>query len=241
MISKISINNINNYPHFGQKAQTEPSKQAETSRNIDIMQAMETAAKANAAQALAAQSISREDEIKALNEILNSAAQTIKEVESLYEEGSTTREDGSEVKIINTADNKSIMYEYSADVETTRKSTFKDGKLYETRIPVKHGEEVVIRTNIQGSELDPEAVKQLPVHECEKFLNSVTEVSRKGQPVYLELVQGDGIAKFVSRFKDGKIMLQEESYNGEKPTVWFFDKAGNKTKKEEPKPRGGKA
>ena len=96
------------------------------------MQAMETAAKANAAQALAAQSISREDEIKALNEILNSAAQTIKEVESLYEEGSTTREDGSEVKIINTADNKSIMYEYSADVETTRKSVFKDGKLYET-------------------------------------------------------------------------------------------------------------
>ena len=86
------------------------------------------------------------------------------------------------------------------------------------------------RKEIPLKEIEPEIKAQLPVHG--DYITSAIEVTNEGSEDYLEITQGDNIAKFTSRFVDGKIFCQEESYNGNEPTFWHFDENGNKIKNE---------
>lgn len=86
------------------------------------------------------------------------------------------------------------------------------------------------RKEISKEELKPEIKSQLPVRG--KWITSITEVTNEGPMDYLEITQGDSVAKFVSRFVDGKLICQEESYNGNEPTFWHFDEDGNRVKDE---------
>lgn len=89
------------------------------------------------------------------------------------------------------------------------------------------------RREIPAEELKPEIIQQLPAHG--NYITSAIEVTDEGPVDYLEITQGDSVAKFVSRFVEGKIVCQEESYNGNKPTFWQFDEKGNRVKQEEKK------
>lgn len=89
------------------------------------------------------------------------------------------------------------------------------------------------RREIPANELKQTITEQLPAQG--KWIKSAFEVTDEGPVDYLEITQGDDIAKFVSRFVDGKIVCQEESYNGNKPTFWTFDEKGVKIKQEEKK------
>ncbi len=89
------------------------------------------------------------------------------------------------------------------------------------------------RKEISKDKLEKTIKDQLPAQG--KWIASAVEVTDEGSMDYLEITQGDNIAKFVSRFVDGKIFCQEESYNGNKPTFWTFDENGNRIKQEEPK------
>lgn len=89
------------------------------------------------------------------------------------------------------------------------------------------------RKEISADKLNSAIMEQLPAQG--KWITSAVKVTDEGPVDYLEITQGDKIAKFVSRFVDDKIVCQEESYNNGKPTFWTFDEKGNKIKQEEPK------
>lgn len=84
------------------------------------------------------------------------------------------------------------------------------------------------RKAIAVEQLKPEIIEQLPAHG--KWITSAIEVKNEGPVDYLEITQGDEIAKFVSRFENGKLVLQEESYNNNKPAIWIFNEAGSKVR-----------
>ncbi len=89
------------------------------------------------------------------------------------------------------------------------------------------------RKEISEKNLKPEIIQQLIAHG--QWITSAVEVTDEGPVDYLEITQGDNIAKFVSRFVDGKIVYQEESYNGNEPVFWQFDENGVRIKQEKPK------
>ncbi len=162
MINKISEGHLN--LNFGRKFTAKADKNAtQEERRVDILSDLDVVSKAAAAQTLAAQAINEAKEDELFEQIRIAATEIINDVNALYENGNIIREDGSSVKIIDTSDGKESMYENSADIITTRKSYFKDGKLYEIRIPIKNNgrpqREIIIKTYKDGKTLEDYELK----------------------------------------------------------------------------------
>ncbi len=155
-ISMVNFKNLNiNFK--GNKQDTGRTTAPIKEINADTF-TLSQAGKEESFKAISAKDFPEEISVSNLPEVVSTSIAVINEVGDLYKKGETTRKDGSRTQIVDMEHNgRELMYEYSDFTQPTRKSIFKDGKLYEVRIPLENNDnetrQIIIQTYEDGKTL----------------------------------------------------------------------------------------